>query len=177
MNDERWLSDSEQSSWRAYLRAQRLLEVALDRDLAEHGVQLSEYEILVVLSENPDHAVRMSVVADNVVQSRSRVTHTAARLERRGWVERRVCMDDRRGVLLALTAAGRRAMDGLAQVHVPSVRRHFRDHLSEEEFATMGGIMRKVAEGIAASGGAGMAGTGLAHLQGHTMEAQAVGTV
>jgi len=52
MDETRWLDDSEQESWRAYLRGSRYLEEALDRDLQEHGLQLTEYEILSMLSES-----------------------------------------------------------------------------------------------------------------------------
>ena len=50
MDETRWLDDSEQESWRAYLRGSRYLEEALDRDLQEHGLQLTEYEILSMVS-------------------------------------------------------------------------------------------------------------------------------
>ena len=83
-----WLDAGQQRAWRAYLRGSRLLETSLDRDLLRHGVQLSEYEIISMLSEQPDRRLRMSALADMVVQSRSRLTHTASRLEKRGWVQR-----------------------------------------------------------------------------------------
>ena len=70
----RWLTAEEQHAWRAYLRGSRLLECALDRDLSEHGSQLSEYEVLSMLSEAPEGRLRMSALADLVIQSRSR-TH------------------------------------------------------------------------------------------------------
>ena len=57
-----------------------------------------------------------------VVQSRSRLTHTAKRLEARGWVTREQCADDRRGVELVLTPVGLEAVDQIAKVHVQSVR-------------------------------------------------------
>ena len=66
-----------------YLRASRLLEAVLDHDLQAHGLQLSEYEIISMLSEQPDRRLRMSEIAELVVQSRSRLTHTAGRLEKR----------------------------------------------------------------------------------------------
>ena len=103
----RWLSEEEQVSWRAYLRANRELDVALDHDLQVAGISLSEYELLSMLSEAPMGQLRMSALAALIVQSRSRVTHTAARLERRGWVKRTPAPDDGRGVLLRLTDDGR----------------------------------------------------------------------
>ena len=140
----RWLSDEEQRSWRAYLHGSRLLEVALDADLSGHGVSLPEYEILSMLSEAEGDRMRMSALADLVVQSRSRVTHTASRLERRGLVTREPCAEDGRGVELVLTEEGRDTLDALARIHVESVRRHFVDLLSPERFAALGAAMAVV---------------------------------
>lgn len=146
--DVRWLSDAEQASWRAILRGTRLLERALDDALDAPGLQLSEYEIISMLSEAPGRHLRMSALADLVVQSRSRLTHTANRLERRGWVERRPSAGDRRGIDLVLTAEGRRALEGMAPVHVESVRRNLLNHLSADEFHALGSAMRSIADGI-----------------------------
>ena len=49
----RWLTAEEQVSWRAYLRGNRELDIALDRDLQAAGISLSEYELLSMLSEAP----------------------------------------------------------------------------------------------------------------------------
>ena len=102
-DDTRWLDEEEQHAWRVYLRGTALVMEALDRDLQQHGVSLSEYEILALISESPERHQRMSTLAAAVVQSRSRLTHTAARLERRGWVQRRQSPHDKRGVELCLT--------------------------------------------------------------------------
>lgn len=146
----RWLDPDEQRHWRAYLRGSRLLEAALDRDLQQHGLQLSEYEIISMLSEATDRHLRMSEIADLVVQSRSRLTHTAARLEKRGWVTRQPCADDRRGVELVLTPAGQEAIREMAPLHVESVRANLVDHLSPRQFAALGVAMAAVRDGIAA---------------------------
>jgi len=138
-----WLDDGEQRAWRAYLRGSRLLEAALDRDLQQHGVPLSE---------QPDRRLRMSALADMVVQSRSRLTHTASRLEKRGWVQREACVGDRRGVELVLTDAGFEAITAMARVHVASVREHLLSHLTSAQFAALGAAMTSIADGIEAGG-------------------------
>lgn len=114
---------------------------ALDRDLAPLGLSLSEYEILAMVSEAPDGRMRMSELADIVVQSRSRLTHTANRLTERGWVTRQACPEDRRGVLLALTDAGRAKVVAVAPVHVASVRHHVIGLLTREQFIGLGSAM------------------------------------
>ena len=144
----RWLSDSEQASWRAILRGTRLLEQALDDALGDAGLQLSEYEILSMLSESPNHRLRMSELAAMVVQSRSRLTHTAKRLEDRGWVTREQCADDKRGVLLVLTTGGLTAVRDIAKIHVQSVRDNLVDIMTPGQFAAIGDAMAIVRDDL-----------------------------
>jgi DNA-binding MarR family transcriptional regulator len=120
----------------------------MDRALQSHGLQLTEYEILAALSESPDRRLRMSAIADWVVQSRSRLTHTAGRLENRGWVRREAYVGDRRGVELVLTDAGLAAVVETAPTHVRSVRANLVDTLSREEFLALGQAMEAVRRGI-----------------------------
>lgn len=147
-----WLDGQEQRVWREYLRASRMLEVALDHDLQAHGLQLSEYEILSMLSEQPDRRLRMSVIADLVVQSRSRLTHTAGRLENRGWVRREACVGDRRGIELVLTDAGFAEIIRMAPAHVASVRANLLDHLSRDDLVALGRAMTAVSSGMLSTG-------------------------
>lgn len=144
VEEVRWLSQDEQTAWRAYLRGSRLIAAALDEGLTKHGTRLTEYEILSMLSEAPGGRLRMSALAQLVVQSRSRLTHTATRLERLGWVERRAAREDRRGVELSLTPSGRAVLEKLATVHVTDVRRVLVDRLAPEEFAALGQAMARV---------------------------------
>jgi DNA-binding MarR family transcriptional regulator len=145
----RWLSDSEQQSWRAILRGTRLLEQALDRALDTAGIQLSEYEIISMLSEAPGARLRMSELAETVVQSRSRLTHTATRLESRGWVTREPCADDKRGVELVLTPTGWEAVTRISRIHVQSVRDNLVDIMPPEQFKALGDAMGVVRDHLA----------------------------
>jgi len=147
-----WLDAQEQEVWREYLRGSRLLESALDHDLQAHGLQLSEYEILSMLSEQPDRRLRMSVIAELVVQSRSRLTHTAGRLENRGWVRREACAGDRRGVELVLTDSGFAEITRMAPTHVGSVRANLLDHLSRGDLLALGRAMAAISNGILSTG-------------------------
>jgi len=147
-----WLDAEQQQAWRQYLHASRLLESVMDRDLQAHGLQLTEYEIMAVLSEAPEQRCRMSTIAEQVVQSRSRLTHTAGRLEKRGWVSREACVGDRRGVELVLTEEGRAAVVQMAPAHVRSVLTYLVQPLPREEFLALGRAMDTVGEGVKAQG-------------------------
>ena len=124
----------------------------MDRDLQAYRAQLTEYEIIAVLSEAPERRCRMSTIAEQVVQSRSRLTHTASRLEKRGWVRREACVGDRRGVDLVLTEEGRAAVVEMASTHVRSVRTYLVERLPREEFLALGRAMAAVGEAIKGKG-------------------------
>ncbi|MBD5830104.1 MULTISPECIES: MarR family transcriptional regulator [Janibacter] len=143
-----WLRHDEQLAWRAYLRGSRLLEEALDDDLGG-TCQLTEYELISMLSEAPGRRMRMSELADTIIQSRSRVTHTAGRLERRGWVRRERSHDDGRGVDIMLTDAGMRALLELAPRHAASVRARLVDVLDHEQLMVLGEAMAAIRDHLA----------------------------
>lgn len=148
-----WLDDQEQQAWRAYLSASRLIEDALDDDLRGHGIQLSEYEILALLSEAEGRCLRMSTLAAMVIQSRSRLTHAATRLEGRGLVRRERAAGDRRGIDLHLTDEGMALIQHLAPVHVAGVRRHLLNHVGHDRFVQLGEAMGAIRDGIRGEAG------------------------
>lgn len=141
------MTDEEQASWRSYLRASRQLWVALDRDLQRSfDLSLAEYEILSMVSEASGRRLRMSALAEIVVQSRSRLTHTAKRLERRQLVERVPVSDDRRGVELVLTDAGMELLQAASEIHVRGVRRYLVEALDPEVFGTVGAASARISK-------------------------------
>jgi DNA-binding MarR family transcriptional regulator len=130
-NGTRWLDDDEQATWRAFLAAQRLLFDRLERQLQrDSGMPLAYYEILVRLSEAPNHTLRMSQLADSALSSRSRLSHAVARLEAEGWVRRRACAEDRRGSFAELTDEGLAKIRAAAPAHVDAVRAELFDPLT-----------------------------------------------
>jgi DNA-binding MarR family transcriptional regulator len=97
----------------------------------------------------------MSELAAMVVQSRSRLTHTAKRLEDRGWVTREQCADDRRGVELVLTTGGLTAVGEIARVHVQSVRDNLVDIMTPTQFSAIGDAMAIVRDHLDPEGVSG----------------------
>lgn len=137
-----WLSTDEQHAWRTYLRVTAQVEEALNRDLIDSfGHSLPEYEILARLSEAENGFLRMSDLADLLVFSRSRLTHTVRRLEEQGVVERTTNPVDRRGVDCRLTDAGFELVNEMAPVHVASVREHLVDKLGHDQMIELGDLL------------------------------------
>src|SRR5699024_3307251 len=123
MTEPRWLSAVDQRAWRSYLSGSQLLSAQLDKELREkHGIGLPEYEILVRLSEHEDRTMRMALLATDTTMSRSRLTHSVARMEKRGLLERSAIAEDGRGVNCVMTEAGWQLLRTVAPDHVAGVR-------------------------------------------------------
>jgi DNA-binding MarR family transcriptional regulator len=145
--DVHWLDETQQRSWRAFLVGTTLLMDRLDRELREqHRLSLPEYEILVRLSEAEGGRMRMAILADAMSHSRSRVTHTIARMERADLVTREASRADGRGVEAVMTDQGRRVLIEAAPTHVRGVREHLVDLASKTDFAALGRIFDEVSE-------------------------------
>jgi DNA-binding MarR family transcriptional regulator len=137
MGTRGWLTADEQEAWRAYLTTSKLLFRQLDRDLNPFGLSGNDYEILVVLSEAPEHRLRMTDLADATAQSRSRLSHQITRMEAANLVRRDTCPGDRRGLFAVLTDTGMATIERVAPYHVESFRRHFIDRLTPEQLGTL----------------------------------------
>lgn len=144
----RWLDSEQQVAWRAYLLGTARLMAKLDDDLRQFGLGINDYEILVRLSESPDHRLRMAELADRLHQSRSRLTHTVGRLEAAELVMRTSCKSDKRGVWAELTEAGLTLLEQAAPYHVDGVRENLVNLASPEDFAAVGRVFDAVSEHI-----------------------------
>lgn len=141
----RWLDDGEQHAWRAYLRMHRQLTVQLNRQLqADSGLSLSDYDVLVHLSEAPDGRLRPFELRRGVQWEQSRLSHHLTRMQHRGLVRREGCTEDGRGAFVVLTDDGRRALESAAPDHVEAVRRLFLDGLTPEQLTLLGQLSTQV---------------------------------
>jgi DNA-binding MarR family transcriptional regulator len=140
----KWLTKQQQEYWRSFLSVMQLLPDVFSHDLKEHGLSLSDYEILVRLSEADSRSIRMSDLARLTLATRSRLTHQVDRLEEQGLVSRYTCTQDKRGLWAQLTDKGYALLVALAPIHVQSVRRNLVDVLSERELELLGAISEKI---------------------------------
>ena len=133
-SDPVWLDEDEERVWRRWLRLNAELTSALHRQLqAEAGLSMSDYEVLVDLTDDPAGRIRVSELAGLLQWERSRVSHHVTRMERRGLVEREECADDGRGAYVAITPAGRTAIEQAAPGHARAVRRLVFDALQVDD--------------------------------------------
>jgi DNA-binding MarR family transcriptional regulator len=105
-------------TWRHLLDSYARAVGALERRLEEeHGLGVSEYEVLERLAEGPKAERRMQELAGAVHLSQSALSRVVGRLEAEGLVIRGMCAEDRRGIYACLTDAGRARYDAARPTH------------------------------------------------------------
>ena len=152
MGETPWLSDEETEAWRPLAGLLLLLPSHLEEPLQNHGLTFFEYSVLVVLSHAPEHTAPMSELAHLAGGSLSRTSHSARRLEQRGFLERNRCPDDGRVTLVTLTDAGHRQLVEAAPSHVASVRHAVFDALTPQQAKELGQHVTAILTHLAPTG-------------------------
>ena len=108
-NDHEFLDREEWESWGALMMLHRTVVQALDTELRrQHGLAVTEFDVLITLYNAPGQRLGMSALADRVLLSPAGTTHLVTRLERDGMVRREVDPTDRRKWFTVLTSEGDR---------------------------------------------------------------------
>ena len=112
--------------WRELLARHARTTVALEEALDEHGLGVSEFEVLERLACECGERPRMQDLAPLLHLSQSALSRAVGRLEKDGLVHRSMCPEDRRGIAVCLTDEGReRYLEA-----VPTHRRVLAENLS-----------------------------------------------
>ena len=153
------LDDPSLGAWRSFLQAHARLTRRLDEELqAEHSLSLAEYDALVQLALTPGRQLRMSVLADRVLLSRSGVTRLVDRLVKEGMVTRVACATDARGAEATLTRAGLERLRPASKTHLDGVHRYFLDVIAAADQVAIERGLDSVIDGVANSAAAGSSG-------------------
>ena len=139
------LTDTQQACWRAFIESSWALHTRLEDDLrATTGLSMNDYHVLVVLSEAPEHRLRMDELSGRLVFSPSRLTYQISSMVKRGLVRKQACAEDGRGQEAVLTDEGMAALEAAAPMHLITVRDSFIDRLDPEELAAIHRVFDKV---------------------------------
>ena len=134
------------SAWLGLLRGHAELTRAMNaRLIAEHGLTVNDYDVLVQLADAPERALRRVDLADRVLLTPSGITRLLEGLERSGYVCKRRCETDARVTYAALTDAGLQKLRTASATHLADVERMFAEHFSEDELDTLGELLGRLA--------------------------------
>jgi len=145
MTNTRWLTADELRAWTTFVSVVELLPGVLDSQL-QRDAELThfEYFVLAMLSEAPQKTLRMTGLASATNATLPRLSHVVSRLEKRGYVERTACAEDRRATNATLTEAGWQKVVATAPGHVETVRDNVIDPLTAEDVADLERVMSRV---------------------------------
>src|SRR5215218_8941533 len=145
--------DARLAPWRAFLVAHARISRRLDEELrSEHDLSLAEYDALLTIARSPGRRIRMGLLADEVILSKSGVTRLIDRLVTDGLVERGVCLSDARGAEAVLTDAGLARMRSASRTHLRGISQHFLDVVDPADLESVERSMTAVARRAGASG-------------------------
>lgn len=126
---------------RAYTHATRALNAQLT---ADHGLTISDYEVLLRLSRAPEQRMRRVDLAGQVLLTASGITRLLDGLERHGYVERGACDSDRRVVYAVLTDEGLAKLQQASETHVAQIEDFFSARYDEPELADLTGLLGRI---------------------------------
>lgn len=128
---------------RAHMSATKQLNAQL---VADHGLTLSDYGVLLQLAWAPDRRLRRVDLADKILLTASGITRLLDGLERSGFVERAACDVDRRVVYAVLTDKGLAKLREAAATHLPQIESLFAARLDEQELETLVALLAKLGD-------------------------------
>jgi DNA-binding MarR family transcriptional regulator len=110
--------DALAAAWHSLLERHARAHGALERALREHDLGVSEFEVLERLANDPGtDQRRMQELGKALHLSQSALSRVVGRLEQDGLVKRGMCAEDRRGVFVCISEAGRDRYEAARPAH------------------------------------------------------------
>jgi len=140
--------------WRDYIETSQALRTRLgSRLMSESSLSTGDYQVLLALTEEPQHTLRSAELAAVIEWERSRLSHHLGRMEKRRLIQRVPCADDVHGVDVTATASGREAFRAGSVPHLRAVRELFVDALTPQQLANLDDISVALGRHLDADGG------------------------
>ena len=127
------------------------LERSVESALAPHGLALGQFDILATLRrQGPRGALAPSQLLQSVMLSSGGMTNRLDKLEAAGWIVRRQDANDRRGVVVELTAKGCKLIDAATATRFAEAEAS-QPKLSAKEKDVLADLLRRWLNQIAAT--------------------------
>ncbi|MGY2490598.1 MarR family winged helix-turn-helix transcriptional regulator [Cupriavidus sp. CP313] len=124
-------------------RLNRHTSRAIEAALGETGLQPWEFDVLATLRRaGPPYALSPGALIGSLMITSGTMTNRLDHLERAGLVRRQPNPEDRRGLLVELTEAGRERVDRALELHVANEHRLLAD-LTATERAQLAALLRR----------------------------------
>jgi DNA-binding MarR family transcriptional regulator len=136
---------AEIEAFAALLRAHAATTRGFNADLvAEHGLTINDYEVMLRLAHAPDRRLRRIDLAEEVFLTPSGITRLLAGLENSGWVEKVFCETDARVTYAQLTDVGHEKLRAAAKSHVGTIRSFFAERFTPSELEALRDLLQRL---------------------------------
>ncbi len=134
------------AAWASYLRGHAALSRALNaRLVAEHGLTLNDYEVLLLLSRAADGHLKRVDLAQRVLLTPSGITRLLDGLESAGHVEKGSCPTDARVTYAVVTEAGLAKLAEATETHLADLEELFVARFDSSELALLAELLGRLA--------------------------------
>ena len=132
-------------AWIRFLRAHAAITRELSARLeAQHGLTLSDYDVLVQLYYAEEHAMRRVDIARQVLLTASGITRLLDGLERAGLVAKRPCSTDARVSYAVLTTDGVAKVEAANATHRADIEELFASRFDETERRALADLLGRL---------------------------------
>lgn len=111
---------------------------------AEHGLTISDYEVLLRLSQAPENRLKRCELAESVLLTPSGITRLLDGLEATGLVGRAQCEGDRRVTYAVLTDEGEETFRQVSSEHLAAIEAAFGERLDDEETGRLAALLDRL---------------------------------
>jgi DNA-binding MarR family transcriptional regulator len=133
------------AAWIRFLRAHAAVTRELSSRLeAQHGLTLSDYDVLVQLYFAPDRRLRRVDLARTVILTASGITRLLDGLERSGWVAKARCDSDARVTYAVLTETGVAKFEEAQAMHRADIEELFASQFSVAEQTALAELLGRL---------------------------------
>ncbi len=132
-------------AWLRFLRAHAAITRELSSRLeAQHGLTLSDYDVLIQLYHADQHSMRRVDIARQVLLTASGITRLLDGLERAGLVRKQRCDSDARVSYAVLTEAGVAKCEEARVTHLRDVEELFGSNFDDGEREALAGLLGRL---------------------------------
>jgi DNA-binding MarR family transcriptional regulator len=139
------LTSRQLAVWRQLQWATALIMGRFRSDLAEAGLTIEEFDVLIHLAWEPSGTLPLQELTASMVLadalSRSGLTRLLDRMEHDRLIRRKLNNRDRRRFDVALTPKGRRRFEEVWPQHEAGIGRYFVDPLAQRDIGELGRIL------------------------------------
>jgi len=137
---------AEATLWEAFMRAHRTIVGKMtEQMMRDHNLPLEWFDVLIHLAYVPEGRLRQRALLDRLLLSESGVSRLLLRMEQAGLITRCTAGEDRRGIVITMTAQGRSAVTEATESHISWVSSLFNQRLTQTDRNALTRVLPKLA--------------------------------